>query len=101
MATFGPNDFHIDKNGEIAPGLGKDEPSEIAKKDARAAGTAAQKQLQAELAAQAGELSAQERQLNAEREALAREQAQVAEQKKELERLLAEAKAAAPKGAGK
>jgi hypothetical protein len=68
----GPNDHHIDKNGEIQPGLGRDEPSEIAKLAAKDAGSAATKALKAELQKQAGELSAREREVLAQQEALAR-----------------------------
>lgn len=58
----GPNDYHI-IDGEVLPGLGKDEPNDAQRAGMRSAGAAKIQLLKEELAAAGAELSEKERML--------------------------------------
>ena len=92
----GPNDYHIDKHGELQPGLGKDEPSEAQKAGIRSASAAKLQAIKDELAAAGAQLSEKEKVL------IAREEEQIAKErelaKREAALAKAEKKAGVPAG---
>lgn len=93
----GPNDHHIAPSGEILPGLGTDEPSELRKLQAQAAGETASRRLREELAREAGKLDARDLDLAAREQAASLKAAELEAREKAL--LKAEAEAKATKGA--
>lgn len=74
----GPNDHHIDEDGRLQPGLGKDEPSAQEKLRAKANGSAKLDELKAELASVSEKLERKQQTLEDRERALAAREAALA-----------------------